>query len=95
LLESQGYEAVLEARDRDVYGQSENQDIAVEVAMGGNEREIDHLENALEQDYGRIIVVCRSKQVKAYIQRKANERDLDPENFSVCTFNSMVDMLPS
>lgn len=92
-LEELGFETDIEYQNRDVYGQRSSSDIAVEVALGANQREIQHLEDALQQGYDNILVAARTPQVENYIKRNSSESDLPLEQIEFCAVTTVNDKL--
>ncbi len=90
-LEELGYASQLEHQDRDVYG-LKNSDVAVEVAMGKNQREVEHIEDAIERGYGKIVVAGQNPEVKGYVRRKAEEEGLDEEHVVFSTVVEVANM---
>jgi len=76
LLEETGWDAYIEKLNADVYGIQDENEIAVEVALGVNDREIDHIEDHLETGW-RTVVAARNHSVKKGLERKLEDSDLD------------------
>jgi DNA-binding MarR family transcriptional regulator len=78
LFEEAGWDAFLEKFDADVYVNMGNAELAVEVAMGDNPREIEHVEKHLERDF-LIWIACRSKEVRDGLQSRLQENDVNSD----------------
>jgi len=72
-----GWTAELERHDTDVYVEMDGKEIAVEIAMGDNEREIEHAKQRLTEGFHKVIVVCPNQQVISKLKTKMKENDLD------------------
>lgn len=78
----------MEKLNADVYGLDGENEIAVEVAMGVNDREIDHGEDHLEKNW-QTIVACRNRSVMKRLERKLEESDVDNEKVLVTTVRDL------
>jgi hypothetical protein len=78
-FEATGWVAKRELFDTDVYVNMNDTELAIEVAMGNNEREIEHLENHLER-FDVVWVVCKDDTVKSGLQARLSERDLSSDS---------------
>lgn len=76
-FEDQGWYTELELGDVDVYAKEGGTEIAVEVAMGNNKREIDHLKHQLENGFDQVWIACRNQKVLEELKQRAEERGLD------------------
>jgi len=79
MMQESGWTAELEKDDADVYGVDGETEIVVEVAMDKNQREVEHVESHVEAGFDKVVVGCRSKSVKRYVEEKASERGVDTE----------------
>lgn len=86
------YTTELEFQNRDVYGSAGDHEIAVEVALGKNFREIKHLEDAIERGYTHIVVAARDPEVKGYVRRKAVDNGLDEDRVLFSTVVEVANM---
>jgi len=82
-FEKHGWTAKLETFDADVYANSGDTESIVEVAMGKNQREIEHIEKHLKKDFDHIITGCASKQIQNYLTEKLEDNSLDSDSVEV------------
>ena len=76
LFEEVGWTAKAEMFDADIYVNMDDVELVVEVAMGDNEREVDHVEQHLDTGYDVIWVVCRNASVRNSLRERLVEQDL-------------------
>ncbi|WP_207587101.1 ATP-binding protein [Halomontanus rarus] len=76
-VEAAGGSAWRERADADVYATFDDRTIAIEVAMGNNQREIDHVEKHLDGEFDAVIVACRNQAVRKRLQERAADADID------------------
>ncbi|MFU1780221.1 ATP-binding protein [Haloarcula japonica] len=88
LLEEHGWTAFIEKLDADVYGIDGGDEIAVEVAMGVNDRELDHVEDHLDTGW-KTVVAARNQSVKKGLQRKLEDSDLDASQVALTTVRKL------
>jgi DNA-binding PadR family transcriptional regulator len=78
-FEEAGWDAFLEKFDADVYINMGSTELVVEVAMGDNPREIDHVEEHLERGF-IIWVACRNKDIRDGLKQRLEDNELDPDS---------------
>jgi hypothetical protein len=76
-FEEQGWTAFLEKFDADVYVNMGNTELVVEVAMGDNPREIEHVQQHLEKGFDAVWVAARNQQVLDGLKQRIEEEGLD------------------
>ena len=74
-FEAAGWTAAIEKHDADVHVDMGNTELAVEVAMGNNPREIEHVEKHLEQDF-TVWIICRNKTIQKGLHQRLKQRQL-------------------
>lgn len=74
-FEATGWTASIEKHDADVYVDMGNMELAVEVAMGDNPREIEHVEKHLDQGF-TVWVVCRNEKIQKGLKQRLEENEL-------------------
>lgn len=74
-FEQQDWNAQLEHRNADVYATMGNTELAIEVAMGNNPREIEHVEKHLER-MDAVWIVCRNEEVHEGLARRLEENEV-------------------
>lgn len=74
-FEEAGWTASIEMHDADIYVDMGNMELAVEVAMGDNPREIEHVEKHLDQGF-TVWVVCRNREVQEGLRQRLEENEL-------------------
>jgi hypothetical protein len=75
-LEKAGWPAKRELFDADVYVNLGDTELVVEVAMGDNESEAEHVERHLEEGFDAVWIVCRNKAVREGLCERLAENDL-------------------
>jgi hypothetical protein len=79
-LEEAGWNSVfLEKFDADVYVNMGNTELVVEIAMGDNQREVDHVKQHLEREFDAIWVAARNQEVLDRLKQRIEEEELDRE----------------
>jgi len=70
--------------------------IAVEVAMGDNERELEHIQKHLDGPFDAVVVACHSHAVRDKLRDRADDRDLLNDRVSLRLVRDFVapDSLP-
>ncbi|RJX52008.1 ATP-binding protein [Halonotius pteroides] len=76
-FEEQGLDAFLEKFDADVYVNMGNMELVVEVAMGNNQREVDHLKQHLESGFDAVWVAARKQEVLEGLKQRIEEEGLN------------------
>jgi hypothetical protein len=66
----------LEKFDADVYINMGSTELAVEVAMGDNPREIQHVEDHLERGF-TVWIACRNKEIRDGLKERLEENEVD------------------
>lgn len=90
-FELAGWTADLERHDTDVYVEMDGKEIAVEIAMGDNDREVEHAKQRLEQGFHKVIVVCPNQKVITKLKKKMEEKDLDMKWLEFRSFRDFKD----
>jgi len=90
LFEEAGWTAKREVFDADVYVNMQETELVVEVAMGNNEREIEHVEQHLETGFDAVWVVCRNEVVCAGIRERLAEGELLADYVTVHVLRDVV-----
>jgi hypothetical protein len=75
-FETAGWAAELEMFDADVYVNLHDSELVIEVAMGNNQREIDHIEKHLDTGFDSIWVVCRNQEILEDLKQRMQENGL-------------------
>jgi hypothetical protein len=78
VFEEAGWTAKREMFDADVYVNMGDTELAVEVAMGDNQREIEHVEKHLEK-FDTVWITCRNQEIREGLQQRLRENDLEDE----------------
>jgi len=82
LLEQAGYTAKREYYDIDVYGNNGEFEIGVEVALGPNEREVDHVKKNLEI-VDQVVVAAKGNNTRSGLKKKLEKEFTGSDNFDV------------
>jgi DNA-binding MarR family transcriptional regulator len=90
-LEEQGVEAFLETFDADVYVNLYDRELVVEVAMGDNPREIEHIEKHLDKDF-IIYVAARNQEILEGLKQRMQEKGLETDHVDFRTFREFNDL---
>ncbi|MFB6159544.1 MAG: ATP-binding protein [Candidatus Nanohalobium sp.] len=78
-FEQAGWYAETEVFDADVYVNMDTAELVVEVAMGDNPREIEHIEKHLEKDF-IVWVAARNQEILQGLQQRMEEKGLQTDN---------------
>ena len=76
LFKKAGWPAKRELFDADVYVDMQDTELVVEVAMGNNEREIEHVKQHLETGFDAVWIVCRTTAVRDGLRKRLEENGL-------------------
>jgi DNA-binding MarR family transcriptional regulator len=76
-FEQQGQKAFLEKFDADVYVNMGDTELVVEVAMGDNPREIEHVQQHLESGFDAVWVAGRNHEVLDGLKQRIEKEGLD------------------
>nr|WP_240943081.1 ATP-binding protein [Haloferax alexandrinus] len=79
VFEEAGWYAETEVFDADVYVNMDTAELVVEVAMGDNPREIEHIEKHLEKDF-IVWVAARNQEILEGLQQRMMEKGLQTDN---------------
>ncbi len=77
-FENAGWTAKREMFDADVYVHLNNSELVVEVAMGNNQREIEHVEKHLEK-FDTVWITCRNPEILDGLKQRVEENGLDTD----------------
>lgn len=88
-LEEQGWDTELEKLDADVYASKDGSKIAVEIALGPNQRELEHIDKHLNNDFQQVIIACKNTQVKNQLQEKLDPQQVDEHQIDWTTIQSL------
>ncbi|WP_353634412.1 ATP-binding protein [Halobacterium sp. NMX12-1] len=78
-FEQAGWYAETEVFDADVYVNMDTAELVVEVAMGDNPREIEHIEKHLEKDF-IVWITARNQEIMEGLQQRMEEKGLQTDN---------------
>jgi len=74
-----GWSAYLEKFDADVYVNMGNTELVVEVAMGDNPREVEHVKQHLERGFDAVWITARNQEILDGLKQRIEEQGLDLE----------------
>ena len=74
MFESAGWDAFLETFDADVYVHLDSFELAVEIAMGDNPREIKHVEKHMDKGFV-VWILCRNEEIRNGLRQRLQEQD--------------------
>jgi len=77
VFEDAGWSASTEASDADVYTILDGTELVVEVAMGNNQREVEHVKKHLDTGFDVIWIACPDEEVKQGLRERLEEHDLE------------------
>ncbi|WP_436935726.1 ATP-binding protein [Halovenus marina] len=77
-FEEAGWHAFLEKFEADIYVNMGNTELAIEVAMGDNPREIKHVEKHLERGF-ILWITCRNKEIQEGLKQRIEEQGIDTD----------------
>ncbi|NLV13236.1 ATP-binding protein [Haloarcula argentinensis] len=78
-FEEAGWDVFLEKLDADIYVNMGDTELVVEVAMGDNQREIDHVKQHLETGFDAVWVACRKREILEGLKQRMKEQAVDME----------------
>lgn len=90
-LEKDGLNPVVEKSHADVFVNVDGDGIAVEIAMGRNTREVEHISDRLENGFDRVVTLCRNKSVKGFIEEKVGDVDVSSDQVDVLLLRQFFD----
>ncbi|WP_239639913.1 ATP-binding protein [Haloferax gibbonsii] len=76
LFKEAGWAAELETYDADVYVQLGFMELVIEIAMGNNPREIEHVEKHLERGFDTIWILTQTKEIQDGLRQRLEDKDL-------------------
>lgn len=76
LFDEAGWPAELEMYDADIYVQFGFMELVIEVAMGDNPREIEHVEKHLQRGFDTIWILTQTTEVQDGLRQRLEEKDL-------------------
>ena len=76
-FKKQGWNAFIEKFDADIYVNMGDTELVVEVAMGDNPREIEHIQQHLEKGFDAVWIAARNQQVLEGLKQRIEEQELD------------------
>lgn len=88
-FEEAGWYAEIEVFDSDVYVNMGSSELVVEVAMGNNEREIEHVKKHLEKGFDPVWVFCQNSDIKGGLEKRLEEAGLDTERVVLRLFRDL------
>jgi DNA-binding PadR family transcriptional regulator len=77
-FEDSGWHAFLEKFDADVYVNMDTSELVVEVAMGNNPREIEHIKEHLDTSF-TIWVAARNREIRDGLKQRMEKEGLDTD----------------
>jgi len=92
VIENVGWTAKLEMTDADVYVNMHGVELVIEVAMGNNQREVDHVEKHLAKKFDVVWVACRTKEIRDGLQERLEENDIQDDRVKFLLFPDILDM---
>ena len=78
-FEKRGWTAKREMFDADVYINLNDSELVIEVAMGNNQREIDHLKKHLDSEFDAVWIVCRNQEILEGLKQRLKQNNLEDE----------------
>ena len=76
VFDEAGWNTSLEHQDADVYTSMGNTELAVEVAMGDNPREVEHVQKHLDNGIDVVWVACRNQDTLEGLRERLEEQEL-------------------
>ncbi|EMA15190.1 putative ATP-binding protein [Haloarcula marismortui ATCC 33800] len=90
-FEEAGWHSFLEKFDADVYVNMGNTESAIEVAMGDNPREIQHIENHLNRGF-LVWVVCRNQEILEGLKQRIEENSFNADSVVFRLFRDFTEL---
>jgi DNA-binding MarR family transcriptional regulator len=75
-FEEAGWHAFIEKFDADVYVNMGSTELAVEVTMGDNPREIQHVEKHLDKEF-LVWIACRTQEIQERLEQRMEKQGLE------------------
>jgi len=88
-FETAGWVPLLEKFDADIYVHLGACELMVELAMGKNERELDHVQEHLGSESKVVWLIARNSDIQEYLTEKLEECDVDTDRVAVHTLHSL------
>ena len=89
-FENSGWSAFLEKFDADVYVNTGDKELVVEVAMGDNPREIEHFQQHLEKGFDKVWVAARDQEVLDGLKQRIEEQGLNKDRVAFSLVREFV-----
>jgi hypothetical protein len=89
-FEEAGWDAFLEKFDADVYINMGTTELVVEVAMGDNPREIQHVENHLERGF-QVWIACRNNEIRGGLRQKTRKEEINHNSVAFLLLRDVVE----
>jgi len=95
-FETAGWAPLLEKFDADIYVHLGACELMIELAMGKNDREIDHVEKHLDSESKIVWLVARNEEIREYLTEKLIERDVNTDRAALHTLHdlSQLEIVP-
>jgi len=90
-LSGSGWNCEMEQDDADVVAEKAGVSVAFEIAMGSNEREVEHAEQRIADGFDMIVVICRNKPVVEGLRDRIEDRLSDRDSVAFWTFQELFD----
>lgn len=76
MFDDAGWEGFIEVFDADVYLNMDWMELVVEVAMGDNPREVEHIEKHLKKGFDAVWIFCRNQEVLDGLRERLDDKGL-------------------
>lgn len=90
-FERAGWTAKLELFDADVYVNTGEFELVIEIAMENSQRECEHVAKHLEREFDVIWVVCRTAAVRDGLQQRLADADCDTDRLTFRVVDEVAD----
>lgn len=82
-LENNGWTTGIEKLDADIFAKNQSREIAVEVALSQDQREIEHVEKHLGKGFDKVIIGTDKKKYKTGLDEKLEENGLNKKSVEI------------
>jgi DNA-binding MarR family transcriptional regulator len=91
LLEERDLNPVIEKSHADVFVNQEGEAVAIEIAMGRNERELEHVSDRVDQGFDRVLTLCKNSSVKGFIEDRIDRTAVSEDSVDIRLLREFLD----
>jgi DNA-binding PadR family transcriptional regulator len=91
LLEEKDLNPVIEKSHADVFVNQDGEAVAIEIAMGRNERELEHVSDRVDQGFDRVLLLCENAAVRGFIEDRIDTIDASRDSVDIRLLRDFFD----